>query len=89
MIGILLGLLFGGVQLYLLILGTASLGSGRIAVWPFAVQFFCPLAGLLLCLLLRSDQLIVCAVTMSLVLIIGAVIRFIRSRRQDKTHKEE
>lgn len=89
MIGILLGLAFGAVQLYLLLLGTASLGSSRIAVWPFVVQFFCPLAGLLLCCLLRMQQLIACGVTMSAVLIVGAGVRYVTSRRKDEKHKEE
>ena len=89
MIGILLGLLFGGVQLYLLIRGTASLGSGRIAVWPFVVQFFCPLAGLLLCAAVRSHQLIACGSAMCVVLIGGALVRVALSRKQKEDHKED
>lgn len=88
MTGILLGLVFGGVQLYLLILGTASLGSSRIAVWPFVVQFFCPLAGLLLCGMLRPQQLAICGISMSAVLIVGAVVRWIACRRKDDANKE-
>lgn len=88
MTGVLLGLVFGGAQLYLLILGTASLGSSRIAVWPFVVQFFCPLAGLLLCGLLRPHQLAVCGIAMCVVLMGGAMIRFLAVRRKGKTDKE-
>ena len=83
MIGILLGLGFGAVQLWLLVLGALSLADGRLKIWPFAVQFFCPLAGLLLCAWLRRSQLLPCAIAMSAVLILGAAAAFvwIRSRK--------
>ena len=41
----LLGLVFGAGQCWLLILGVRSLGSERLKVWAFVVQFFCPMAG--------------------------------------------
>lgn len=89
MIGILLGLVFGSLQLYLLMLAVGSIGTSKLKIWPLAVQFFCPFAGLLLCALARRDQLVICAVTMSVVLIAGAVIRFVRVRARDKNGKKD
>lgn len=88
-IGILLGLVFGSAQLYLLIVGVQSVAAGRLKVWPFAVQFFCPLAGLLLCALLRTSQLLPCAIAMSAVLIVGAVITFLRIRSRSPKGKKD
>ncbi len=89
MIGILLGLLFGSGQLALLIVGVESLAAGRLKIWPFAVQFFCPLAGLLLCAWLRTEQLLPCAIAMSAVLIVGAVIAFLRIRSRNTKGKKD
>ena len=89
MIGILLGLLFGSVQLALLIVGVMSLAAGRLKIWPFVVQFFCPLAGLLLCVWLRKEQLLPCAIAMSAVLIVGAVIAFLRIRSRNTKGKKD
>ena len=82
--GILLGLLFGGVQLYLLLLAVNSLAMGHLKVWPLALQFFCPLAGLLLCALTARESLIPCAATISVLLIGGATIKLIAVRKGKK-----
>ena len=84
MLGVVLGLVFGGIQLYLLMLAVNSLGTERLKIWPLAVQFFCPFAGLGLCAVLRRNQLIPCAVTISAVLIVGALVRFVGARRKRK-----
>lgn len=89
MIGILLGLAFGAAQLYLLIVGVRSVADGHLKIWPFAVQFFCPLAGLLLCAWLRTSQLLPCAIAMSAVLILGAVITFLRIRSRNPNGKKD
>ena len=89
MVGAALGLVFGGLQLYLLMLAVGSIGTNRLKIWPLAVQFFCPFAGLLLCAAVRRGQLVPCAVTMSVVLVAGAVIRFCLSRRRDKQGKKD
>ena len=81
---ILLGLLFGGIQLYLLLLAVNSLAKGSLKVWPLAVQFFCPLTGLLLCALADREHLVLCAVTMSVLLIGGAAIKLIAARKGKK-----
>lgn len=70
---ILLGAVIGGVQFWLLKLGVGSVVKGKIKVWPFVVQFLCPLAGLLLCAFVWRDQLVVCATAMCAVLIGGAI----------------
>ena len=88
-IGILLGLLFGSAQLYLLIVGVESLAAGRLKIWPFLVQFFCPLAGLLLCAWLQTEQLLPCAIAMSAVLILGAVVKFLRIRSRSTKGKKD
>ena len=48
-LAIVLGLIFGAAESSLLIFGVRRLSGGRLTVWPFIVQFLCPLAGLLLC----------------------------------------
>lgn len=88
-IGILLGLLFGSAQLYLLIVGVMSVADRRLKIWPFVVQFFCPLAGLLLCAWLRTEQLLPCAIAMSAVLIVGAVVTFLRIRSRSTKGKKD
>ena len=84
MMGILLGLLFGGVQLYLLLLAVNSLAKGQLKVWPLALQFFCPMMGLLVCALTAREYLIPCAATMSVLLIGGAVVKLIAVRKGKK-----
>ena len=60
---ILLGVVFGGVQFWLLKIGVGSVVKGKIKVWPFVVQFLCPLAGLLLCAFVWRDQLVAVSYT--------------------------
>ena len=79
--GVMIGIGFGSVQLYLLSLAVRSLSASGIKIWPLVVQFFCPLVGLGLCALVVSGQLVSCAVAMSAVLIGGAVISFVKKRR--------
>ena len=83
--GVIIGAIFGGMQLYLLSLAVGSLGTSGIKIWPLVVQFFCPVAGLGICAFAARGQLIHCAVTMSVILIGGAVINFIikRKRKED------
>lgn len=78
----LLGLAFGTVQIWLLILGVRSLSSGRLKVWAFVVQFICPLAGLLLCAWLLPDALVICGVAMVAALLCGAVGELVAIRRR-------
>lgn len=84
MIGVLLGAGFGGLQLWLLNLGVGSLGAQKLKVWPLLVQFLCPFAGLGLCAWLRRGQLIPCAVVMSGVLIVGAILKFLLVRGRER-----
>ena len=83
-LGFILGVVFGGVQLALLLLAVSSVGTGKLKIWPLAVQFLCPFAGLLLCAFLVKEQLLICAVTISSLLIVGAVIKFISARKGKK-----
>ena len=48
------------------------------------VQFFCPFAGLLLCAFTAKEDLLICAVTISFLLIVGAVVKFISARKGKK-----
>ena len=84
MLGFLLGVVFGGAQFFLLLLAVNSVGTGKIKLWALVGQFFCPFAGLLLCALIASDSLLTCAVTISSLLIIGAVVKFISARKGKK-----
>jgi len=81
LIAVLLGAVFGGVQMYLLLLATRSVAAGKIKVWAFAAQFFSPIAGLLLCAFLARGKLLVCACVICGILIVGAVAGFVRMRR--------
>lgn len=81
-LAVVLGLAFGAVQISVLIRGVRSLGGGKLKVWPFVVQFFCPLAGLLSCAWLAADRLAVCAAAMVAALIVGAAGEVLRLRRQ-------
>ena len=89
MAGILLGLGLGAVQLVLLLLGVGMLGSRKLKIWALAVQFLCPLAGLLLCALVWTAQLLPCAVAMSAVLVLGGVTGFLVFRARDSHRKKD
>lgn len=84
MLGFLLGVVFGGVQLVLLLLAVNTVSTGKLKIWPFVAQFLCPLAGLLACAFLAKEQLLICAVTISSLLIAGAVVKFISARKGKK-----
>ena len=87
--GILLGIVFGAVQIYLLILGVRSISGDKLKIWPFVVQFFCPMTGLLLCAFLAREQLLLCACFIVGVLILGALAEFIRNRRKNTGDSEK
>ena len=80
-LAIVLGLTFGAAESSLLIFGVRRLSGGRLTVWPFIVQFLCPLAGLLLCAFLARERLALSAVVMVAVLLAGAVWEVLRLRR--------
>ena len=84
MLGFLLGVVFGGVQLALLLLAVKIISTGGLKVWPLAAQFLCPIAGLLVCAFVARDQLLICAVTISSLLIIAAAVKFISVRKGKK-----
>ena len=88
-IGVILGMAFGFLQLFLLIYAVRSLCTQRLKIWPFAGQFFCPFFGLALCALLQASQLLPCAVTMSTILIVGAVVCFVRYRLRETNRKKD
>lgn len=80
-LAIVLGLTFGAAESSLLIYGVRRLGAGRLTVWPFIVQFLCPMAGLLLCAFLARERLALCAVIMVAALLSGAVWEVLRLQR--------
>lgn len=84
MLGAALGGITGGIQLYLLILVAASVEQCNIKIWPLVVQFFCPIVGLGLCAILWRRQILYCAIGMSGVLLVGALVKFIGVRRRKK-----
>ena len=83
----LLGLVFGAGQCWLLILGVRSLGSERLKIWAFVVQFFCPMVGLLLCAAVLPEGLAACGIAMAAALICGAVGELTAIRRRSKKGK--
>ena len=78
-----IGVAFGACQIILLIMGVRSLGGERIRIWPFVVQFFCPMAGLLVCAWLARDRLAVCAAIIVAVLLCGAVTEMISIKKRN------
>lgn len=84
MLGAALGGITGGIQLYLLILVAASVEQCSIKIWPLVVQFFCPMIGLGLCAILWRSQILHCAIAMSGVLLVGALVKCIGVRRRKK-----
>lgn len=80
-LAIVLGLTFGAAESSLLIYGVRRLSGGRLTVWPFIVQFLCPLAGLLLCAFVARERLALCAVVMVAALLCGAVWEVLRLQR--------
>lgn len=84
MLGAALGGITGGIQLYLLILVAASVEKCSIKIWPLVVQFFCPILGLGLCAIFWRDQILYCAIAMSGVLLVGALVKFVGARRRKK-----
>lgn len=84
MVGVLLAMVFGGLQLYLLTRVVRSVAGGKVNIAAMVGQFFCPLAGLLICAFVAKRQLLVCAVGICVILVGGAVILLIRGRLQDR-----
>ena len=86
---VILGLVSGLLQLWLLMVGVGFSKKGGIRPLFLVLQFFCPMAGLSLCAWLRIQQLLPCAITMSAVLILGAVATFLRIRLQGSKGKKD
>jgi len=84
MAGAVLGVVFGAGQLWLLITGVRSVGSGKLKIWALFLQFLCPLAGLGLCAWLARSELVPCAIAMGAVLMAGSIYWAVRFRRSDK-----
>lgn len=84
MLGAALGGITGGIQLYLLILVAESVEKCSLKIWPLVVQFFCPIVGLGLCAFLWRSQILYCAIGMSGVILVGALVKFIAGRRRKK-----
>ena len=84
MLGIVIGVVFGAAQFYLLLIGVRSVGSEKVRILPLLVQFFCPFFGLLLCAFLDRAHLLVCAFIIIGILILGAVANFLLYIRKNK-----
>ena len=89
MLGVILGLIFGCMQLFLLMLAVNSLGEEKRRIWPMVVQFFCPILALGLCIVVARENLLICAVVMSTTLIVGAGTRVLRSHFREKRGGKE
>ena len=84
MLGIVIGVVFGAAQFYLLLIGVRSVGSDKLRILPLLGQFLCPFAGLLLCAFLDRAHLLVCAFIIIGILILGAVANFLLYIRKSK-----
>ena len=77
MLGIVIGVVFGAAQFYLLLIGVRSVGSDKLRILPLLGQFLCPFAGLLLCAFLDRAHLLVCAIIIIAILLAGAIVNFV------------
>ena len=77
MLGIVIGVVFGAAQFYLLLIGVRSVGAEKVRIIPLLIQFFCPFAGLLLCAFLDRAHLLMCAVIIIAILLAGAIVNFV------------
>ena len=84
MLGIVIGVVFGAAQFYLLLIGVRSVGTGKVRILPLLVQFFCPFAGLLLCAFLDRGHLMACAIIIIAILLAGAVVNFLLFNKRNK-----
>ena len=84
MLGIVIGVVFGAAQFYLLLIGVRSVGTEKVRILPLLVQFFCPFLGLLLCAFLDRAHLLVCAIIIIAILLLGAVLNFLLYIRKSK-----
>ena len=84
MLGIVIGVVFGAAQFYLLLIGVRSVGSEKVRILPLLVQFFCPFLGLLLCAFLDRAHLLVCAIIIIAILLAGAVVNFLLFNKRNK-----
>ena len=73
MIGAVIGICFGVIQFILLFTAVRSITSDRVRILPMLAQFFCPMAGLLLCAFVKREQLLTCAICIISILLLGAV----------------
>ena len=85
----LMGAAFGGLQLWLLTIGVTSVTRGKMKLWALLLQFFCPMAGLLLCAFLWREHLVACAVGMCAVLVMGAIaILSVRALKKNRPRED-
>ena len=84
MLGIVIGVVFGAAQFYLLLIGVRSVSTEKVRIVPLIIQFFCPFLGLLLCAFLDRAHLLVCAFIIIGILILGAVANFLLYIRKSK-----
>ncbi len=82
MLGAVLGLISGIVQLWLLIKAVHSITGEKVKLLPMLLQFLCPAVGLLLCAVFARAQLMVCAVCIIAVLLTGSVAAVIIKGRK-------
>ena len=77
MLGIVIGVVFGAAQFYLLLIGVRSVGSDKLRILPLLGQFLCPFLGLLFCAFLDRAHLLVCAIIIIAILLAGAIVNFV------------
>ena len=77
MTGAAIGIVFGVIQFALLFYAVRCITNQNIKILPMLAQFFCPMAGLLLCALVKKEQLLTCAICIIAILLLGAVVNFL------------
>ncbi len=83
-VAIVLGLVFGPLEFYLLFKGVRTVAKGQMNVLYFIAQFFCPLVALGLCAWLAPAHLLLCATILVAVLFVGAIGYYVYIRKQGK-----
>ncbi|MEL4107100.1 hypothetical protein AAFA46_09715 [Oscillospiraceae bacterium WX1] len=91
MIGLLVGIIAGAIQLYMLMQFSAFISKGIMhgkALMFGALQFFMPMIVLLGVAVFRRQDLIWAAIGMSGILLVGAVVKFVIYMRGRKENNE-
>ncbi|WP_317855557.1 hypothetical protein [Chakrabartyella piscis] len=83
-VAIVLAIVFGGLQFFLLWKGIRSMANHQLKIFYFVAQFFCPLVALGLCVWLAKDWLVLSASIICGILVVGAIAYKVYMQKQER-----